>query len=468
MTFLHSLAKFLVAPMLAVLSFAGYSVPVTQTSAPAVQQNAPKNLQGFNPSGSGTYRLQSSIGTSNTTVNLSSFKEPISNIAYSMAYMNTDIAYGTLDPQQPSLSEFISFTGITQNSDGSAQLTGVTRGLSRSYPYTASSTVFAKAHAGQSIFILSNSPNFQNEYVTKRNAEDITGLKTFETPPILIDANATSTSQAASRGYINGLVQAGVATSTETNFGGVWLATKLQQASSTDGSPLTPFVLQSKNATSSFGTGTGGLKVVVTNNAGKLDSNFIDQNAPYTWGTATSTFNATTSISAIASSSPLILNGVSYGFPSTQGASSTVLVNNGNGNIKWQFPLTGITNGVYSTTTPASKTGVTTITLGFKPRIIRFSWAYICAGATSFSCYGSGSYVNGTYAETYGFNNTSAGSTAQAVTNDSSNIISGEVSTTVGAFSSTVSNVTSTGFNLNIVGDGSGTTALKISYEAQE
>lgn len=49
--------------------------------------------------------------------------------------------------------------------------------------------------------------------------------------------------------YADGLVAAGVATSTESNFGGVWLATALQQASSTDGTPNKPYVLQAKYAT---------------------------------------------------------------------------------------------------------------------------------------------------------------------------------------------------------------------------
>ena len=87
-------------------------------------------LGAFNVTGGTNYRLRSSVGLSETTINLSSFKEPVSNIPYTMSYINTVIAYGTIDPQT-SRSEFISFTGITQNSDGSAQLTGVTRGLTR-------------------------------------------------------------------------------------------------------------------------------------------------------------------------------------------------------------------------------------------------------------------------------------------------------------------------------------------------
>lgn len=111
--------------------------------------------------GGGTYRLASSISSTQTSITLSSFKEPVSNTPYTMSYLNSAKEYMTLDPQTTN-SEFISFTGITQNSDGTATLTGVTRGLSRSYPYTASST-FQLTHSGQSIAILSNSPQIYND-----------------------------------------------------------------------------------------------------------------------------------------------------------------------------------------------------------------------------------------------------------------------------------------------------------------
>lgn len=143
-------------------------------------------LKGINPTGGGTYRLQSSISSTQTSITLSSFKEPVSGTLYTMAYLNSSIEYGTLDPQT-SNSEFISFTGITQNSDGTATLTGVTRGLSRSYPYT-SATTYKLTHSGQSIFILSNTPQLYASYANKSNSESITGQWTFaSTSPALYD-----------------------------------------------------------------------------------------------------------------------------------------------------------------------------------------------------------------------------------------------------------------------------------------
>jgi hypothetical protein len=147
----------------------------------------------YNPSAGQNYRLQSSIGSSDTTITLSSFAEPVSGTAYTMSYLNTTIAYGTLDPST-TRSEFISFTGITQNSDGTATLTGVTRGLSKSYPFTTSAT-YQQAHPGQSIFILSDTPQLFSEYAVKRNDESITGAWTASTP--------TTASGVATKGYVD-------------------------------------------------------------------------------------------------------------------------------------------------------------------------------------------------------------------------------------------------------------------------
>jgi hypothetical protein len=187
-----------------------------------------ENLGAYNPTGGGTYRLKTSIGTTNTTITLSSFKEPVSLIPYTMAYLNTTVGYGTLDPVNSARSEFISFTGITQNADGSATLTGVTRGLSRSYPYTASSTM-RQAHGGQSIFILSDSPQHFSEYAVKQNNETITGQWTFSVFPI------TASSSFA----------------TETVAGWVELATGTEAASSTASGTAARLALPASLATSS-------------------------------------------------------------------------------------------------------------------------------------------------------------------------------------------------------------------------
>jgi hypothetical protein len=157
----------------------------------------------FQPTGGSTYKLGASISSTDTSIRLASFTEPISNTPYTMANISSDIGYGTLSPQTAS-SEFISFSGITQNGDGSATLTGVIRGLSRSSPFSSSVT-FKLPHSGQSIFILSDSPQEQKEFAIKRNAETIagdwtfTGNTTFTVPPVSPSAPDASTT---TKGYV--------------------------------------------------------------------------------------------------------------------------------------------------------------------------------------------------------------------------------------------------------------------------
>lgn len=223
---LKIIAKFLLAPVVLLLGWGGYTVPLVPNQiAPAPQV---QKLGGYNPTGGSTYHLNASISSTQTTISLSSFLEPISSTPYTMALINSDIAYGTIQPQS-SNSEFISFTGITQNSDGTATLTGVTRGLARSYPFTASST-FQLPHAGQSIFILSATPQAYNEYVTKRDNETISGAKTFtatstfsSTSPAFYDSNPNfsnfATTTLASTGYVAQIAFQGAATATNAVAG---------------------------------------------------------------------------------------------------------------------------------------------------------------------------------------------------------------------------------------------------------
>lgn len=287
--FFKVIAKTLVLPLIFTLHLAGYNV---QPNTPPVVQSS--NLGAFNPTGGGTYYLSSSIGLSNTTISLSSFTEPISGIPYTMTYLNSSIGYGTLDPQQPTRSEFISFTGITQNSNGSATLTGVSRGLSRSYPYTASSTL-VQAHSGQSIFILSDSPQLFSEYAVKRNDETITGSWSFPAP--------TSPNNPATKSYVDGTAFGGIGGATETATGTVQIATGLQIASSTTNGSIGRLVIPASLATSTFNAATAGLKAVVTQNNGTIDPNFI----PSTF-TKPTTFAATTTLATTTSNGIDILN----------------------------------------------------------------------------------------------------------------------------------------------------------------
>jgi len=211
--------KILIAPVIFVLSSAGYAVTPQSTfdtlskevseltSTVELQKSQIEKTEqkfgAFTTTSAGTYRLSNSISSTATTINLSSFKEPISNIAYTMTQLGTTVVYGTLDPQNSTKSETISFTGITQNANGTAQLTGVTRGLSRSPGVSActASTTLATSHSGQTVFILSNPSCFYSEFAVKRNDEVVTGSWTVPAP--LSAGNPTT------KTYVDSLVNGG-------------------------------------------------------------------------------------------------------------------------------------------------------------------------------------------------------------------------------------------------------------------
>lgn len=290
-------------------------------------QRSNENFGAFNPTGGSTYRLQSSLGSSDTSVTLSSFKEPVSNIPYTMTYLNSSVEFATIEPQSSS-KEFVSFTGITQNSDGTATLTGLTRGLGFSYPYTASTTL-QEAHPAQAIFILSNPPQLYNQYANRNNNDTILGTWNFGALPTSTQT-CTTGSQFCTKSYIDALSIQGAATSTETNIGLVQLANQVQVGSSTASSTAGgPLVIENKFATTTPGTlcTTNALRCVVATNFGKISQAFYDLTASWS-------FTGAVSIAAN-SSNKLTLNSVAYVAPTSQGTASTTLLNDSAGNLVW-------------------------------------------------------------------------------------------------------------------------------------
>lgn len=317
---------------------ATYDARISQLEAKLDETKTDLKLGAFNVTGGGTYRLKSSVGLSDATINLSSFKEPVSNIKYTMSYMNTSVAYGTIDPQT-TRSEFVSFTGITQNSDGSAQLTGVSRGLTRTPAGSTctASTTLAQRHAGQSIFILSDSPCLFAQYAVKQNDEAVTGLWTVPDP--------VSAQGIASRNYVDGRALGGIGNATETATGTVEMATQLEAASSTSSGTLGRLVIGANLSTSTYNSATAPLRVTVTQNSGQLDGRFIFGSAApvnlatttflnpnILLGTGTTTIVGSTTISSCISCG----NSTIY-VPATQFASTT-------------NPTFGVTGGFFGRT----------------------------------------------------------------------------------------------------------------------
>jgi len=126
--------------------------------------------------------------------------------------------YITLEPGNRTKQEIVSCTTVVQNANGTATLSGCSRGLLPITPYTASST-YAFAHGGGTSVIFSNPPQFYNQFLAADNSGTITGQYTFSTSPIIPTVASASTTNAASVQYVNNVAIQGAASSSNTIAG---------------------------------------------------------------------------------------------------------------------------------------------------------------------------------------------------------------------------------------------------------
>jgi len=142
------------------------------------------------------YGAGASVG--DTSLILKSFKD-INGVNITMADLGS-VAYVTLEPGNGNLEEQISFTGVTQNANSTATLTGVKTVLFKS-PYTETSGI-AKTHAGSTTAILSNTAGYYQQFVHLANTETITGKKTFPNDDVSNAGIATDTDTAVATNFI--------------------------------------------------------------------------------------------------------------------------------------------------------------------------------------------------------------------------------------------------------------------------
>jgi hypothetical protein len=156
-------------------------------------------LQPFTLAGAGA-----NIGDS--TIILTSM-ETIDGVALAMTDFGT-IGFGTLEPGNGVQEEQISFSGITQNSNGTATLTGVKTVLMLA-PYTQTANL-AKTHAGGTTFVISNTAGFYDSMTSKSNDEEISGLYTFVQLPVAkTDITPTNNKQLVPKKYVDDTAIAG-------------------------------------------------------------------------------------------------------------------------------------------------------------------------------------------------------------------------------------------------------------------
>jgi len=117
--------------------------------------------------------------------------------------------WGTLAPNT-SNEEAFSFTGVTQNGDGTATLTGVVRGLLFVSPYTTSAAL-KQNHQGGTELILSNNPGMYDDFASESTDETITGAWTFTQFPVKSGSTTpTAAGELSPKAYVD-LVGTGTA-----------------------------------------------------------------------------------------------------------------------------------------------------------------------------------------------------------------------------------------------------------------
>lgn len=139
--------------------------------------------------------------------------------------------FATIEPGSGTREEQISFTGITQNANGTATLTGVSN-VSFVSPYTETSGL-SKSHPGGVFLIITNTSGFYNRFTAINNDETITGLWNFpnngNTPTLgTVYAAPTTDLQVASKKYIDDIAISGAPNATTSVKGIIQLATQAQ------------------------------------------------------------------------------------------------------------------------------------------------------------------------------------------------------------------------------------------------
>ena len=121
----------------------------------------------------------SGVTSSDTSITVATLKLPDRSTNITMTDFG-NVGYATIEPGT-AREEQISFTGITQNVNRTATLTGVTRGLRFVSPYD-SVAANKYAHAGGSTIVFSNTAAFHERFTVADEDEAVTGYWDFPTP----------------------------------------------------------------------------------------------------------------------------------------------------------------------------------------------------------------------------------------------------------------------------------------------
>lgn len=213
--------------------------------------------------------LYSGLAAAGTSMVVTPNPVDLDGVKLTMSDFGT-LGYCTVDPKISGYEEIISFTGITDNGDGTSTLTGLSRDLTSKYPYTTSGT--GKLHGSSAIVVFSNNPQIYGRFAGKDNDETITGKWVFPDDPsrpgIASDTDTSVATAFVTLGQLSRTASSGASNASTTVKGIIQLATQAQaDAKTTTGATgaklvLTPDV-QRSTLTSDYVVDTGAANAYV-------------------------------------------------------------------------------------------------------------------------------------------------------------------------------------------------------------
>lgn len=222
--------------------------------------------QSFSLAGSG-------VSITDTTMILTSLKDPDGN-----NITMTDIGskgWMTIEPNSSDREEQISFTGITQNADGTATITGIKNVLFKA-PYTETSG-FLKSHPGGVKAVISNTAGFLDAMSSKKNDETIEGTWTFPDADanrarISSDTDTLVAEAFVTLGQLSRQAISGASNASETVKGIIELATATEAAAGTSSGATGARLVAPNSLVNETSSATR--IIPITNASGKLSSGF--------------------------------------------------------------------------------------------------------------------------------------------------------------------------------------------------
>lgn len=247
-----------------------------------------------------TYHLYSGESAAATTVRITPYPTDLDGVKLTMTDFGTTPTV-TMDPGFKGIEEIESFTGITDNGDNTATLTGLSRDLQSKYPYTGTGT--GRTHGSGSIVVFGNNPQLYGRLAAPENTQTWTATQTYASttfPGFDIDPGSSYYTGGPNTTFVDyaqltRTALAGTVNASTIAQGVSQIATPIQAASSTVfGSTGAYLALTSSIATSTCQVATSSVLTLQSN--GHVYGPCLDQTYPYTFSgnnnyTGTSTFN---------------------------------------------------------------------------------------------------------------------------------------------------------------------------------